>query len=214
MNYEQTEEQKQANQRESTRQQLAAFLWRREGGPCVSMLVSTLAQGYGNVGRSIRHSADPGADDLAALCEQAMELASPVPDYEEAVADYIRSMERVEVVELLDSRGVEYSGGDKTETLRTELLADIDGDEGAEDFGRDARVDPYDREVFEHWLVSDWLAGKLTAAGEKCDKDFAGLTVWARCTTGQSIVLDGVMQSIALELWPTEEDRKRILARD
>lgn len=55
-------------------------------------------------------------------------------------------------------------------------------------------------EVFEHWIVSDWLADKLIAKGETVVKDFHGLTIWGRCCTGQAILLDGVIREIYLEL--------------
>ena len=54
-------------------------------------------------------------------------------------------------------------------------------------------------EVFEHWAVSTWLAEKLEAKGEKVDRDFAGLNVWARTTTGQAIALDSVIEAIVSE---------------
>lgn len=52
------------------------------------------------------------------------------------------------------------------------------------------------REAFEHWIVSDWLAGKLEAAGEMVSHDIHGLTIWGRCTTGQAILLDAVICGI------------------
>lgn len=60
-------------------------------------------------------------------------------------------------------------------------------------------LDPEDHrnEVLEHWIVSDWLAGKLDAHGEIVDYDFMGLTVWGRTTSGQSISLDYVINEIA-----------------
>lgn len=61
-------------------------------------------------------------------------------------------------------------------------------------------------EVFEHWIVSDWLAEKLAAKGEKVDTDFAGLTVWARTTTGQGIASDSVIQDIVADLNKPESD--------
>ena len=63
-------------------------------------------------------------------------------------------------------------------------------------------IDAYDYtpEVFEHWLVSNWLADKLEEHGEKVLRDFFGLTVWCRCTTGQAILLDGVISRIAEEM--------------
>lgn len=203
MTYAQTEE---SNAREQTRQQLAAFLWRREGGHCVSYLVSTLAQA-----QSSNDALGSNNMQLGDLVEQAFELTSPVPDYEEPVRDHIYDLERHEITEIYDERSVEYDGSDVTKTLASKLVDEIMADD-AEEFCHANRLDPYDREVYEHWIVSNWLANKLTAKGEKCDKDFAGLVVWARCTTGQSIACDGVMQEIACDLWPTAEDRKHILA--
>lgn len=68
-----------------------------------------------------------------------------------------------------------------------------------EDLCQEFDIEPYDREVYEHWIVSDWFARRLAEKGEKVDTDFAGLTVWARTCTGQSISLDGVVQDIAVE---------------
>lgn len=186
---------------EHERQKLAELLWRREGGACVSMLVSTLASG---MGREVAFRGDDGRN-LAELCEQAFELASPVPDYEEAATqdkwtgphkDKFGATYFEIINPLNDGQRVTWACATWEELCR--------------EFAIDA--DSYQREVFEHWIVSDWLADKLMAKGEKCDKDFAGLTVWARTTTGQGIACDGVMQAIACELWRTAEDRTRALA--
>ena len=58
----------------------------------------------------------------------------------------------------------------------------------------------YRSEVFEHWLVSSWLANKLEAYGETVVRDFYGLTVWGRTTTGQSIYCDWVIKQIYNDL--------------
>lgn len=57
------------------------------------------------------------------------------------------------------------------------------------------------QEVYEWWLVTDWLADKLAAKGEVviragslCD------SIWGRCCTGQAILLDGVISKIAEEM--------------
>ena len=53
-------------------------------------------------------------------------------------------------------------------------------------------------EVFEHWLVSDWLIDRLKEENEPVlETDFE--TWWGRCATGQSIILDYVIQKIAYE---------------
>lgn len=64
-------------------------------------------------------------------------------------------------------------------------------------------LDPEMLEAYEHWVVSDWLAERLSARGYIIG-DFAGLTIWGRCCTGQSISLDCVIQDIAMELWGDE----------
>ena len=51
-------------------------------------------------------------------------------------------------------------------------------------------------EAYEHWIVSDYLAKKLEEQGEMVTYDLFGLTVWGRCTSGQSIMLDGVISRI------------------
>ena len=53
----------------------------------------------------------------------------------------------------------------------------------------------YDREVYEHWAVDTWFGRHLQARGE-CVFEFGGMTIWGRCTTGQSISLDYVVQCI------------------
>jgi len=55
--------------------------------------------------------------------------------------------------------------------------------------------DEYD-EALEHWIVSDWLAGKLESAGEMVSYDIHGLTVWGRQCSGQAISIDGVICGI------------------
>lgn len=51
-------------------------------------------------------------------------------------------------------------------------------------------------EIFEHWIVSDWLADRLESHGETVERDFFGLTIWARSCTGQAIMLDWVIRQI------------------
>lgn len=64
-------------------------------------------------------------------------------------------------------------------------------------------LDPDNIEVYEHWIVTDWLKRKLGERGEVVG-DFAGLDIWGRCCTGQSISMDSVIQDIACELWADE----------
>jgi hypothetical protein len=68
-----------------------------------------------------------------------------------------------------------------------------------EELASEFDIDPHEWEAFEHWLVSDWFARKLTEHGYVVREVF-GLTVWARGTTGQAIYMDGVIEDIAKEL--------------
>lgn len=54
-------------------------------------------------------------------------------------------------------------------------------------------------EVCEHWLVSDWLAGELSARGEVVFDGLDPMPVWGRQTTGQAILLDGVIRDIVTD---------------
>lgn len=159
-------------------------LVRRDVYHCISPFVSMLANS------SLPIMSQEG-NDLVALCEQAQELAAPIPDYEEAAREagwqwdeggphFYRNQPGASALTPYDYQHIQ--DGDWSALC------------GAED------IEPYEREVYEHWIVSDWLADKLEAKGEKVDRDFAGLTVWARTTTGQSIAIDGVIEDITAGL--------------
>ncbi|MGN6451212.1 MAG: hypothetical protein ACTHLK_21995 [Brucella intermedia] len=159
----------------------AQDLVRREVHYCVSSLVSTLAQGHGYMGRQGRFE----HDEVVSLVDRAAELAAPVADYEEAAREAGWSVSRTQPGKI--SR--------KDEGVTSAVY--MDSWEMA--CGYDD-IEPHYREVYEHWIVSDWLADKLIEKGEKVDKDFAGLTIWARTTTGQAIYCDGVIEQITAEL--------------
>lgn len=54
------------------------------------------------------------------------------------------------------------------------------------------------QEIFEWWLVTDWLGQKLYEKGEPVLRNGFG-TWWGRTTTGQSIEMDDVIIQIAIE---------------
>jgi hypothetical protein len=57
------------------------------------------------------------------------------------------------------------------------------------------RIEPYEREVYEYWLVSEWGARRLQEVGEYVG-DIYGCSVWHRTTTGQAISMDYCIQEI------------------
>lgn len=172
-------------QTETNRQKLAEDLWRREGGYVISGLVHTLAMGTGDVSRG----------ELYDLCEEAMELSAPTQDWEEAA-----TQEGIAIREADDGTW-QYSTKDDRETWN-----DLDADDESEAWQRACEaesIDAYEREIYEHWIVSDWLGRKLQERGERVG-ELDNLTVWGRATTGQSIALDHVMQEIAVSLQSRE----------
>jgi hypothetical protein len=89
-----------------------------------------------------------------------------------------------------DETGINFSGPFDSEIAALRHAFDaLDGDPA-----------DYESEVYEHWIVSDYLARKLEARGQVVEHDFHGLTVWGRCATGQAIALDGVICDIVREM--------------
>ncbi len=69
--------------------------------------------------------------------------------------------------------------------------------------GTDIETEP--QEVYEWWAISDWLADKLAAQGCVLHRDFYGLTVWGRCTTGQAISIDYVIERIVRDMYAEDD---------
>lgn len=67
--------------------------------------------------------------------------------------------------------------------------------------GRDDNFDPTEFDpIYEHWIISSWLADELEERGEAIETDFYGLAIWGRSATGQAILLDRVIREIYQDL--------------
>lgn len=55
------------------------------------------------------------------------------------------------------------------------------------------------QEIFEHWFVTEYLYRKLKELGEPVIDSNYGY-IWGRTTTGQSIALDSVIETIASDM--------------
>ena len=141
---------------------------------CMSGVVYALCQG---VGKIVLNRVAP--NDLADLVDQAVELVAPVADWEEAARQagwQIKpNPKKPESLVFIN---------DSSDNMAWATVPDW------QELCSEFSIDPYDREVFEHWAVSTYLAELLLAVGEKVDLDFGGLCVWARTTTGQVIWAD------------------------
>lgn len=70
-------------------------------------------------------------------------------------------------------------------------------DEDRDKFISENNIEVETIEVFEHWVVTSFLANKLEAAGEKILWDILDFkAIWCRTTTGQQISSDEVIEDI------------------
>lgn len=85
---------------------------------------------------------------------------------------------------------------DLDEFLQDEVgLSEADLDElDFSDKADKAESNYYQPDVYEWWLVTGWLASKLQDAGEVV---IMGDNIWGRCTSGQAIKMDRIIQQIA-----------------
>ena len=97
-----------------------------------------------------------------------------------------------------------FTGVDVERKIREEICELVDAEAcGWQQVGEEYNLDADQTEVYEHWIVSNWLARRLEEKG-RITGEFAGLTIWGRSTTGQMISMDYVIQQIAAELWAEE----------
>lgn len=155
-----------------TREQALNTFVRMNVHYCVSSLVSTLANA-GDFRMSDRIGPSDGGQgkrDLIDLCEHAAELCSPVEDFEEAAT------------QAGWRHGGDFDGfwcdGNAFESWKAAASSDDASTYATpEELCEMQSIEPYQWEIFEHWIVSDWLAEKLEAEGERINRDFAGLTI-------------------------------------
>lgn len=112
------------------------------------------------------------------------------------------SMQPADLIELLVFSGLFGEDEDHSADALTDLIEaavdeiNTESYEGLDEW-RDAVSDEAeDAEIYEWWRVSEWLARRLEAVGEcVLDNDYG--TWWGRTCTGQSYMMDGVLQKIA-----------------
>ena len=130
------------------------------------------------------------------LYQQIIELSSKV-DYYSALEAEGWSYKKGVLVNLSDSL---YWDGSSILDIEEEEALEVSYDESDVEEERslcgELGIDPEQEEVYEHWIVTEWLGKKLQAYGELVDFDFLGLVIWGRTTTGQSICMDSVIERI------------------
>lgn len=83
--------------------------------------------------------------------------------------------------------------------LDARALADLvsEDEDTAREFCEAFDIEPQQDEALEHWIVSDRLADDLEECGGMVLRNWHGLTIWGRTTTGQGIAMDGIMRRVA-----------------
>ena len=186
----------------------------------VSDLTSNDKQEIANrlVNREIYHNASQMISGIAPhACEMGLEdevLSVCHPDNDISEEDYQEAAEAEGWVKFEDATEEqrktaleEYLPDDNT-TDRTFIQIDDDGGYLDSDY----RIDSYEElcgdhnievegqevEVFEFWIISDWLAYRLPS------QVILGFNIWGRTCTGQAICLDYNIQEIAIDCYSRE----------
>jgi hypothetical protein len=129
-------------------------------------------------------------------------------DWQTPATDAIRAMTREELAQALNDAGLAIGADDSDDTLRYRLRENLRETDALRDFCEDRRLDPQQTEIYEHRIVTRYLADKLEAKGEVIEHDFYGLTIWGRAATGQAILLDAAICDIFDELHPEWKTRR------
>jgi len=139
----------------------------------ISMLVHDMSQ------------SDPTAD----LADDLATLMYAPADYETPCTDAGWRLVPAEDDDLDLDLVAQHTDGDVYE------LSTSDCREAWVDLAALESIDPYEREIYEYWIVTSDLTRWLTDAGERV-ATLSGLDIWARTTTGQAICMDRVIEDI------------------
>ena len=112
------------------------------------------------------------------------------------------------MVEALTDVDIECRDDEDDATLRAAVIANIDDGtiDGLDDWREAVQDIAEPEEVYEWWEVGGWLAERLEEAGEVVLRNGYG-DWWGRCTTGQSVSLDYIIQKLGAEYaaWALDE---------
>ena len=149
---------------------------------------------------------DADLDDLETIADMVGYWSDVIADVPTAIVVEDEPNDETWVIESLDIRGEDEDDvnqealGRCIDQIRTKVKSLITDDSEYAEIGRHFDLDPDYNEVYEHWVVnSSWAADDLRAYGQIVF-EFGGLTIFGRCTTGQSILLDGWVRRLMRDL--------------
>lgn len=189
------------NHTSMTNQRICSRLVEREVYYCVSSLVSHFAENHDAINGS-----DYTEDDVYALlsCDdwQTAWEESGYTLHEDSTGD-LYALTEADAARLAACTTFDPDEFDELDEARDDIITDGEAVDCDSDDWKGlceaVGIDPETREAYEHRIVSDWLARRLSERGEITGELF-GLTIWGRCCTGQAIHLDSVIGEIAEEM--------------
>ncbi len=149
---------------------------------------------------------DADLDDLETIADMVGYWSDVVGDIPTAVVVEDEPNDETWVIESMGIRGEDEDTVNQEalvrciDQIRTKVKALITNDAEYTEIGQHFNLDPDYDEVYEHWVVnSSWAADDLRAYGQIVF-EFGGLTIFGRCTTGQSTLLDGWVRRLLRDL--------------
>lgn len=149
---------------------------------------------------------DADLDDLETIADMVGDWSDVVGGVPTAVVVEDEPNDETWVIESLGIRGEDEDTvnqealGRCIDQIRSKVKALITNDSEYAEIGRHFNLDPDYDEVYEHWIVnSSWAADDLRAYGQIVF-EFGGMTIFGRCTTGQSVLLDGWVRRLMRDL--------------
>jgi hypothetical protein len=139
---------------------------------------------------------------VSSLVHELAQKAEEFPDYYDDLLDAFQGNPDYE--EAATENGWQLEEGHEDEIVyRNSETGDVSDDAKTwEELCNEKGIDAYEYapEIYEHWIVSDWLAARLEEHGERVLRDFFGMTIWGRSCSGQAIYLDYIISEIAAEM--------------
>ncbi|WP_454735420.1 hypothetical protein [Cupriavidus necator] len=133
------------------------------------------------------------------ISDEMFELSGQ-SDYEEAARMHASQLGRDDLLHLLEAAGVNPALMDDHDADLAELLVkQLKHLDELRSFCGEHGIEPEHYEAYEHWAVTEWFAHKLRDQGETVVELF-NMNIWGRCTTGQMIYMDSVLNRIAADL--------------
>lgn len=145
------------------------------------------------VGREVIHCANEMLWELqnnGGYSDEIMELFYSNIDWEQMAENVRYELGVSELKQVLDE--LEFKNYDQVDNF-TEFI------DTAINLGLSYEPENVYSEPYEFWIVSEYFGNKLKAHGAIVE-DFMGFTIWGRETSGQAILLDGIISRIAEDM--------------